>query len=91
MTYHVAIVARRALIHVGSCSYCNDGKGIGIYRTFKGRGSAKWSPPFATIAEAETYAREQFSSKGEVSIARCRHCMSELGMSELVPQPVRPK
>jgi hypothetical protein len=78
MTYHVAISGRRVLIHDGSCSYCNNGKGIGIHRTFKGRGSAKWSPPFTTIAEAEAYAREQLGSNDDLPIALCRHCMSEL-------------
>ena len=40
----------KAIIHVGSCGYCNDGKGC--HKNPQGEAHGKWHGPFATLNEA---------------------------------------
>jgi len=43
----------KARVHRGSCSYCNDGRGIHSNPSGK---NSKWHGPFATVAEADATA-----------------------------------
>ena len=59
-----------ARIHKSSCSYCKDGKGFGSI--FKARrNNTVWSPPLATLVEAEAYARNHHGK-----VVRCGHCLA---------------
>jgi hypothetical protein len=58
-------------IHKSSCSYCKDGKGVGSIFKVR-RNNPVWSPPFATLIEAEAYARNHHHGK----VVRCRHCLA---------------
>jgi hypothetical protein len=58
-------------IHKSSCSYCKDGKGVGSIFKVRSNNTA-WSPPLATLAEAEAYARNHHHGK----VVRCGHCLA---------------
>ena len=72
MSFYVML--RRAAgtrIHKSSCSYCKEGKGVGSIFKVK-RNNAVWSPPLATLIEAEAYARKHHHGK----VVRCGHCLA---------------
>jgi hypothetical protein len=56
-------------IHKSSCSYCKDGKGVGSIFKVR-RNNTVWSPPLATLVEAEAYARNHHGK-----VVRCGHCL----------------
>ncbi|TRZ78006.1 MAG: hypothetical protein D4R93_00875 [Deltaproteobacteria bacterium] len=45
----------KAVIHKGSCGFCNDGTGCHLNPL--GPKNGKWHGPFKTLQEAETAAR----------------------------------
>lgn len=45
---------KKAVIHVGSCAFCNDGKGTG--RNLLGNKNGKWHGPFDLLDESEAAA-----------------------------------
>jgi hypothetical protein len=62
---------KRARIHKGSCVHCNNGLGQ-KNQAKSDSGATGWSPPQATLAEAEAYmerAFPRFIDKG-----KCSHC-----------------
>lgn len=56
-----------ASIHRGSCSYCNDGRGM---HAGSSKDNGEWHGPFATADEA--WARAERTGREEVK--RCGHC-----------------
>ena len=72
MSFYVALrPGGGTRIHKSSCSYCKDGKGIGSIFKVK-RNNTVWSPPLATLIEAEAYARRHHHGK----VVRCGHCLA---------------
>ena len=57
-------------IHKSSCSYCKDGKGLGSIFKVR-RNNTVWSPPFATLVEAEAYAKNHHRK-----VLLCDHCLA---------------
>ena len=57
-------------IHKSSCSYCKDGKGFGSIFKVR-RNNTVWSPPFATLVEAEAYAKNHHRK-----VLLCDHCLA---------------
>lgn len=45
----------KAVIHVGTCSYCNNGKGV--HRNPMGNKNGRWLGPFDTLSAAEQAAK----------------------------------
>jgi hypothetical protein len=45
----------KAVIHDGTCSYCNNGKGC--HPNPLGDSNGQWRGPFRTVAEAESAAK----------------------------------
>lgn len=64
--YNWQVTPRKAKIHLGSCSFCNWGKGTS--RGTPGR-NGKWHGPFDTFDKAHQFALQ---TGGEVS--NCGHC-----------------
>lgn len=62
---------KRARIHKASCPHCRDGRGQENQER-NGSGSTGWSPPLATIAEAEAYIAREFPRFDD--IGKCGHC-----------------
>jgi hypothetical protein len=59
-------------IHKSSCSYCKDGKGVGSVFKVR-RNNTAWSPPLATLVEAEAYVRNHHHHG---KVVRCGHCLA---------------
>jgi len=69
MPYYVYehwIAEHKARIHLGSCGYCQDGKGCHA-ATSEERG--RWLGPFATFAQA--YAAAEKTGR---RVSRCERC-----------------
>ena len=65
-----AVPRKRARIHDGSCSFCNDGKGR---EQLEQRAEITgWSPKLGGLREAREYIRKRFPSFTDVAI--CRFC-----------------
>lgn len=62
---------KRARIHKGSCSHCNEGQGqVGQDKTDSG--NTGWFGPFDTVAAAQAFMESKFpdfTDKG-----KCGHC-----------------
>jgi len=73
MAYYVSHMTPhgRARIHKGSCVHCNEGRGQ-ENQARTGSGATGWSPPFATLAEAEGYMQTQFPRFSDKGL--CQHC-----------------
>ena len=74
-----------ALVHRGSCSFCNHGRGM------QGRGSktpnGQWHGSFPTLGEALAAARQAAEQHPNASVWTVRTCGSCL--RDKAPQPVR--
>jgi hypothetical protein len=60
-------VRDKAIVHRGSCSFCNDGNGLHGSRYTK---SSRWHGPFATSSEAMTKA----GACRKARTGGCSHC-----------------
>jgi hypothetical protein len=61
---------RRARLHLGSCLYCRNGKGVKDQD--KGRASfTSWEGPFATLTEAEA----RMATYNFDDVGRCGYCL----------------
>ncbi len=77
--YENWVAANKAVIHGGSCRFCNEGSGTG--RNIRGDRNGKWHGPFATVAGAEAAAR----STGR-PVRSCR-CTPSTGSAHNLPKP----
>jgi hypothetical protein len=70
MTYWVYenIPLRRTRVHLGSCSFCRDGRGI---HGGGKRPSGAWYGPFDTVQEAERLA----ASRKRLDNQKCPECL----------------
>lgn len=59
----------KAVIHKGSCSFCNEGEGTG--RGTLGNQNGVWHGPYSTQQEALTAAKKL----GRARVAFCQHCL----------------
>ncbi len=69
--YYVYVndVHNKAIVHAGSCSYCNDGRGMHAVSDSERRVD-EWRGPFNTADLAVAEAR----STGKRTVARCGTC-----------------
>ena len=65
-----AVSRGRARIHVGSCSFCMDGKGRD--QLSKRADISGWSPKLGGVREAREYIRKRFPNFRDV--ANCAVC-----------------
>lgn len=61
----------KALVHLGSCSFCNEGQGM---TRDKLDHNGKWEGPFG-VERAEQVARKS----GKDDVRWCGHCARQLG------------
>ena len=52
--YENWVARSKAVVHLGSCPFCNDGAGLGT--NVRGERNGKWHGPFQTIDEAQAVA-----------------------------------
>jgi hypothetical protein len=86
MSFYVTLRGgAKSRIHKSSCSNCKDGKGVGS--TFKvRRNNTVWSPPLATLVEAEAYARNHHGK-----VVRCGHCLAPSASADSADDLARTK
>jgi hypothetical protein len=53
--YENWVAEKKAMIHKGNCSFCNNG--MGIHRNIHGERNGKWHPPFDTYDAAKKFAQ----------------------------------
>jgi hypothetical protein len=59
----------KAVIHIGSCGYCNEGRGC--HENPSGNKNGKWLGPFDSLGEAEKAARKTGRAVREHKSGRC--------------------
>lgn len=59
MSFHIYqnwTAENKAVLHEGSCKYCNHGKGC--HKNIRGDKNGKWHGPFNSVEDVERYARD---------------------------------
>lgn len=67
--YENWVAEKKAVIHKGECSFCNNG--VGIHQNIRGVKNCRWHGPFDSYEEA----REIAKGLGNREVRNCKKCI----------------
>lgn len=67
---------KKAVIHKGDCSFCDNGRGV--HENVRGDRNGKWRGPFESYQGAKNIAE----SLGDRQVRDCKKCQSQLEVSK---------
>jgi len=74
--YENWLAEKKAVILIGDCSFCNDGKGL--QATIHGNQNRQWHGPFDTYNEVSNFANSLYDR----TVKDCSFCISSITILE---------